>query len=464
MKIKVMKNKKIADLSVVLLISLVIIITIIKMSYGSNEYFSMLSFIIEASLVGAIADWFAITALFKEPFLVGKIPVIASHTAIISKNRIIIVNAVANVVQNELLSEKILKMKIKEIDISNRLIEFIDKNISTKSKLYEKLIEYAIEKLLSIDTLKLGLILETKLKQKMEPIDISIYLDKLISYGAQSDEFKEMFNIILDNVIEYLNREDTFDVLNRFINEIFKKEANSLFMEKIIGILKSVNAINTSDITISILKQARNLVINLKNKDDVLGLELIEQITELFERVNTDDNVKSCIEELKLRIIKEISLKDYFNVIIKDLIIILTEKRIYLDNNYLLDSYRFEKSLLAKQDIISVTSWIKTELKHSFDSLKNDNTNKKIIDEFIKELVYKFIEAKYQNIGNIVKQVLNNMDDDSLNNFIIKKAGNELHGIRINGCVVGALFGGFVFALTHLIYNFILPTIFNIKF
>ncbi|MBU3158383.1 DUF445 domain-containing protein [Clostridium frigoris] len=158
-----MKNKKIADLSVACLISLVIIINLIKINFGSNEYIEMLSFIIESALVGAIADWFAITALFKEPFLVGKIPIIATHTTIISKNRESIVNAVANMVQNELLSEKILKNKIKEINIADRLLDFIYKNISIKSQLYEKLIDYFIVKLTCMDTLKFALCLETNL-------------------------------------------------------------------------------------------------------------------------------------------------------------------------------------------------------------------------------------------------------------------------------------------------------------
>ncbi|MCB2340011.1 DUF445 domain-containing protein [Clostridium estertheticum] len=456
-----MKNKKIADLSVALLISLVIIINLVKINFGSTEYLEMLSFIIEAALVGAIADWFAITALFKEPFLVGKIPIIASHTAIISKNRIIIVNAVANMVQNELLSEKILKNKIEEINIADRLIEFIDKNIKIKSQLYEKLIDFFIEKLVNIDSLKLALSLESNLKQKIEPIEISVYIDKAITFGVQSDEFKEIFNIILDNVIEYINREETIEILNVFANEILKKESNNIFMKKIIGILESVNAINTSDITRSILKQANNLLINLKDEDDVLRLEIIEQIKQLLEKANTDDYVKLDINEWKIRIIKEISLKGYLNIIIQNVIAIISEKQVYLNNNYLNDSDKFEKGLLAKQDVISIISWIRTELQKSFNNIKNDSNNKKTMDDFIKKSIFKFIESKYQNVGDIVKQVLNNMDDNSLNNFVIKKAGNELHGIRINGCVVGALFGGFVFALTHLIYDFILP---NIKF
>jgi len=92
-----------------------------------------------------------------------------------------------------------------------------------------------------------------------------------------------------------------------------------------------------------------------------------------------------------------------------------------------------------KEDIISVVTWIKIQLEKHWDSFKNDHVNKKIIDQFIKETLFKFIESKYKNVGYLVKQVLNNMDDKSLNNFIKQKAGNDLHGIRLNGCIIGAI-------------------------
>jgi len=459
-----MRNKKIADLSIVGLIILVIIITFIKMNFRNNGWVEFLSFVIEAALVGSIADWFAITALFEEPFLVGKIPIVASHTAIISKNREIIVNSVANMVQNELLSEKVLRSKIEEINIADSLIDFVEKNISTRSELYEKLVDYVIEKIGNVDSLEFAKFLEKYIKQKIETIDISVYLDKAISYGIQSEEFKEAFNIIIDIVIEYVNRDGTKKILQKFANDFLKKEANSLVMEKIIGILKSVNAISTSDVTISILKQSNKLLLNLKNEEDIVRLEIIKQIKQIFEKVNLNNKAKGDIEKLKIEIIQEISIQNYLNEIIKDVLKIITDKELYLSNNPIEKCNEFETNILGKQDIVSIVNVIKIQLENSWNELKTDDAHKKNIDGLIKESVFKFIGSKYQNVGYIVKQVLNKMNDESLNDFINQKAGNNLHAIRINGCVVGALFGGFVFVVTHLIYNLILPNIFNVKF
>ncbi|MGH4052599.1 MAG: DUF445 family protein [Clostridium sp.] len=459
-----MRNKKIADLSIVGLTILVIIITFIKINFRNSAWVEFLSFVIEAALVGSIADWFAITALFKEPFLVGKIPIVASHTAIISKNREIIVDSLANMVQNELLSEKVLRSKIEEINITDRLIGFVEKNVSTRSDLYEKLVDYFIEKIDSVDSLEFAEFLEKHIKQKIGIIDVSVYLDKGISYGLESDEFKEVFNIIIDSVIEYVNRDGTKKILQKIVNDVLKKEANSLVMEKIIGILKSVKAISTSDITISILKQSNKLLLNLKNEDDIVRLEIIKQIKQIFKKVNLDDKAKGDIEEWKMEIIKEISLKDYFNEIIKEVLKIITDKELYLSNNPIEKCNKFEINILNMQDIVSIVNVIKIQLGNSWNDLKTDDAHKKNIDGLIKESVFRFIGSKYQNVGYIVKQVLNNMNDESLNDFINQKAGNNLHAIRINGCVVGALFGGFVFVVTHLIYNWILPNIFNVNF
>ena len=458
-----MKNKRIADLSVVCLVALVIIITLIKINFGNNGYFEMLSFVIEASLVGSIADWFAVTALFEEPFLVGKIPIIASHTAIISKNRDSIVSAVANMVQNELLSKKVLKVKLEEVNIIDGLIDFVDRNISTRSEIYEVLIGYFIKKLDSLNTLELARFLESNLKQKIEGVDISLYLNKGISLGIQNYKFKETFNIIVDNIIEYVNRDATKHVLEKFANDLLKKEANSLVMEKIIGILKSVNAINTSDIIKSTLEQINKILLNLKDEKDPLRYEIIRKIEQLFEKVHTDNKVKSNIEKWKIETLKEISLEDDFNSRIKYIIKIITEREDFLCDTSFDKCNKLERELLSKEDIIPVVTWVKTQLEKQWNDLKDNHVNKKIIDKFIKEALFKFIESKYENVGYLVKQVLNDMDDKSLNNFIKQKAGNDLHGIRINGCVIGALFGGIVFVATHLLYDLILPNIFNIK-
>src|SRR5919107_1575226 len=74
----------------------------------------------EASLVGGIADWFAITALFRHPL---NIPI--PHTAIIRSRKDRIGRSLGNFVQNNFLSPEVLGAKIRAAQISRRAAEWL---------------------------------------------------------------------------------------------------------------------------------------------------------------------------------------------------------------------------------------------------------------------------------------------------------------------------------------------------
>jgi uncharacterized membrane-anchored protein YjiN (DUF445 family) len=74
----------------------------------------------EASLVGGIADWFAITALFRHPL---NIPI--PHTAIIPARKDRIGRSLGNFVQNNFLSPEVLTAKLRAAQISRRAAEWL---------------------------------------------------------------------------------------------------------------------------------------------------------------------------------------------------------------------------------------------------------------------------------------------------------------------------------------------------
>jgi uncharacterized membrane-anchored protein YjiN (DUF445 family) len=74
----------------------------------------------EASMVGGVADWFAITALFRHPL---NIPI--PHTAIIPSRKDRIGRSLGNFVQNNFLSPEVLTAKLRAAQISRRAAEWL---------------------------------------------------------------------------------------------------------------------------------------------------------------------------------------------------------------------------------------------------------------------------------------------------------------------------------------------------
>jgi uncharacterized membrane-anchored protein YjiN (DUF445 family) len=82
----------------------------------------------EASLVGGIADWFAITALFRHPL---NIPI--PHTAIIPSRKDRIGRSLGNFVQNNFLSPDMLTAKLRAAQISRKAAEWLAKPENARS-------------------------------------------------------------------------------------------------------------------------------------------------------------------------------------------------------------------------------------------------------------------------------------------------------------------------------------------
>src|SRR5687767_15038079 len=74
----------------------------------------------EAAMVGAIADWFAVTALFRYPL---GIPI--PHTAIIPSRKDKIGISLGNFVQNNFLSPPVIVSRIRSANVAKKLAEWL---------------------------------------------------------------------------------------------------------------------------------------------------------------------------------------------------------------------------------------------------------------------------------------------------------------------------------------------------
>jgi len=74
----------------------------------------------EASLVGGLADWFAVTALFRKPL---GLPI--PHTAIIQTQKDRIGHVLANFVQNHFLSREVLTAKLRSMQLTERVARWV---------------------------------------------------------------------------------------------------------------------------------------------------------------------------------------------------------------------------------------------------------------------------------------------------------------------------------------------------
>jgi uncharacterized membrane-anchored protein YjiN (DUF445 family) len=103
-----------------LLILMGLIFILARMLEAEHPWLGYVRATAEASMVGGIADWFAITALFRHPL---GIPI--PHTAIIPRRKDRIGRSLGNFVQNNFLSPEVLSAKLRAAQLSRRAAEWL---------------------------------------------------------------------------------------------------------------------------------------------------------------------------------------------------------------------------------------------------------------------------------------------------------------------------------------------------
>jgi uncharacterized membrane-anchored protein YjiN (DUF445 family) len=103
-----------------LLVAMGVVFVVARMFETQHPWLGYIRATAEASMVGGIADWFAITALFRHPL---NIPI--PHTAIIPSRKDRIGRSLGNFVQNNFLSPEVLAAKLRAAQISRRAAEWL---------------------------------------------------------------------------------------------------------------------------------------------------------------------------------------------------------------------------------------------------------------------------------------------------------------------------------------------------
>jgi uncharacterized membrane-anchored protein YjiN (DUF445 family) len=460
-----MRNKRIADSLIIALILCFAVVMYIKVYIYDNYYMDMLTFVIEAALVGGIADWFAVTALYKKPL--G----FPHHTAIIPRNREKVIKAISSAVENELLSHQTLQNKIKEVNFTEILIKFIDKNIKNDGFIIRLIEKYGVRALENIDSHGIAAYVDRGIGKCLREMSLQGLLNRAFAYATENNNYEKPFEEFIDYFIIKVQNENAKSEINKMISNLIseniesKKGIKKTLFRVAFDIAEGSKSVNIEEIAESIQKEIGELLLRLKDLKDPLHIQMIHKIQETINKLEDDDYTVRLLEEWKSTIIENVQVKDEINNIIKDTIFavkFIIEKDI-LKGSSLPDSFRQDEVLtLFIKNISTLIIWMNNKLLKYWEVLKMNETAKVKIESYLKSQVLKFIESQHKVIGYIVEKSLGNLTDDALNSFIEEKAGNDLHWIRINGCIVGGAFGLLVFLFVNEIYMPIISKFFYI--
>jgi uncharacterized membrane-anchored protein YjiN (DUF445 family) len=365
----------------------------------------------EAGVVGGLADWFAVTALFRHPL---GIPI--PHTALLPNNRKRMTEAVISMLENNWLSKESIKTKVSQVHITEKVIHALEKNMYSEA-VSKNIASIAKKMIAQINVNKIANLIEKEMKAKIYSVDMKKYLGMVIDkvLGQQYDE--KAFDYILVEVEKWIAKEDT------------RKQLGSL----------AVQLIENADVD-GFIKFAIKSFKNLLNEEN-LGNIIHKLVTKGIDDLGNSESKNRAVILSKVRT-ELANLKENQQVI--------SEINQWKDN--FLDNWNANKQIsgILEGIQVRVLDFIEKEkvdpyifpvLERLLNELKNDQTKMGQIEEWIHTQIMDFVEKNHSKIGNLVRENLDMLDNEKLVQLVETNVGKDLQWIRVNGAVCGFFIG-----------------------
>ena len=365
----------------------------------------------EAAMVGALADWFAVTALFKHPL---GLPI--PHTAIIPKRKNEIGEGLGEFVQSNFLTGEVVAEKLQSVEMSRRLGMWLREPENARSIIGElAVVVSAISEVLGDDE-DVRMMVDSLVRDRLGRIPVAPIMGRVIDAGMDGDHHHEVYNTVLKGAANFLeDNRSTFR--RRLINESpwwVPEGIDDRVFEKIYGAVMTFLREVDSD------------------PEHHIKRDIDVRSREFADRLRSDERLIVQGEKLKHELLDH----PEFQAWTKDLW--STLQRGFGEATKEADSdvrRRIEDAIIALANRLVVD----VELQRK-------------VDAWIESIVIYLAEAGGSEIGGLIANTVQGWDANETADRIELQVGRDLQFIRINGTLVGGLAGFLIYAASEAFF------------
>ena len=370
-----------------------------------------------AAMIGGLADWFAVSALFRRPL--G----IPFRTAIIPRNREKIFKTLTDMVENEILVTENIKKCLDDYDISKIVITFMTEH-DGKSYIKKMIYRFLQDMLAQLKPEEIITVINNIVQYNSKKIKVCTYIVDILEWLVKKKYHDRIIDVLIQQCIIIAKHKKLRPLLAEIFVEVKQNYEHGMSRRKIFNDLMDLSLVQ---VAMSAQQALVMILFEMKDKNHPIrqqgNIWLAQFIIKLKTNVNFQQEVDDFIQQ---KIIDKINIGSYVS---QEIILLYGDKNI-------------NKQIIRW--LVPVTEQID---KLVIDFSKNQQQRIKF-DSAIKHSLIEWIDTNHNQIGMMVQDTLKDFTNEKLINFIENKVGNDLQMIRINGSVVGGFVGIIIYLLT----------------
>lgn len=393
--------------SLFVLMAVIFIVTTVLQKNNPAHWIGYIRAFSEAAMVGALADWFAVTALFHYP-LGLKIP----HTNLIENSKERIGDNLGNFVVSNFLSPENIRPYIQKLKVSAIAGKWLSSE-RNQDVLVNEISALAFDIVSKLDDSEVVNFIANKAREMSDELKINKIVGTGLQYILTNNDHQKMITSLSAQIKDYVLDNQ------QIVQERVKRESYFL-------IPKFVDSSIAAKITDGLAGFFEEVETDAQHS---LRFEITEKLQVFADEIQHSESWDEDFKKIKNDFLHDEKLQQYAGDIWLSI------------KNVLKKELETENSALKK--------YILKNMSELAINLQSDENLQQKIDHWIRVTAYKYILKNTHQAANLISSTVGNWEGRELSEKLELEVGKDLQFIRVNGTLVGGLVGLLIYTVSN---------------
>jgi uncharacterized membrane-anchored protein YjiN (DUF445 family) len=381
-----------------LLALMALIFVVARLLQPTHSWLSYVSAFAEAAMVGALADWFAVTALFRRPL---GLPI--PHTEIIPRNKDRIGESVANFLEYNFITREVLAEELKPINFAGSAAQWLAEG-SNRHAVAMQIVSGIPTLVRMIEDEEVGSFLQNATAKALKNIRIGPVLAEILTALIADRRHQMLFDHLINMASDALQANRVF--IRQKIHEKSPRWLPRAIDDRLFA---------------KLIEEAENILEEMKLEDSEWRERFQRSAEEFIDDLRVSPEHEQKLAAIVTQTLSNPLFRDYSQQVWRD-----------LRDRLLEDVTSPDSRTVARLD------WALASFSHA---LMQEPSVQERLNAWICEFSTDAIVSRRHAIADLVKRVIQKWDAETVSRKFELYVGKDLQYIRINGTLVGGLVG-----------------------